>query len=239
MAYMEDPLDDVFGSDTEEPHHDEVVGGAVARDTHPSDMRRLQTEHTTAGYRDGITVAKASSIQVGFDEGFSLGGTIGLKAGQLLGYLEGIAGALRASNNSGADSQHAPAAALLTKAQAELAAETIFGEQYWNPDGTWKYELASTITKEGHPGDSILFEDVANAHPAIKKWTQTVEDLLDQHHINKVILDVAEETPSHNGPVKKRSKLSSNRVRFWTGETALSTSAMKTAQSMETWKAYQ
>ncbi|KAK8005332.1 hypothetical protein PG990_011369 [Apiospora arundinis] len=206
MAYVEDPLDDVFGSDTE-PHHEDVAGGAEGRETHPSDMRRLQTEHTTAGYRDGITVAKASSIQVGFDEGFSLGGTIGLKAGQLLGYLEGIAGALRVTNASGDDPNHSPAAALLAKAQAELAAETIFGEQYWNPDGTWKYDIASTATKEEQLGDNILFEDVANAHPAIIKWTQIVGDLLDQHHVNKAVLDIAEETHLTSGPVKKEIKV--------------------------------
>ncbi|KAK8073703.1 hypothetical protein PG994_004602 [Apiospora phragmitis] len=206
MAYEEDPLDDVFGSDTE-PHHQEVAG-IEARETHPSDMRRLQTEHSTAGYREGITAAKAQSIQVGFDEGFSLGGTIGLRAGQLLGYLEGIAGALRASSNGSGDDPNPnpnPASALLTKAQTELAAETIFGEQFWNPDGTWNYEIASTTG--GQHGDNFIFEDVANAHPAIVKWTKMVGDLLNQHNINEAILDVAEDTPQNVGPVRKEIKV--------------------------------
>ncbi|KAK7917190.1 ABC1 domain containing protein [Apiospora marii] len=205
MAYVEDPLDDVFGSDTEPPH--EEVAGAEPRETHPSDMRRLQTEHSTAGYRDGITAAKAQSIQVGFDEGFSLGGTIGLKAGQLLGYLEGIAGALRASSNgsTGDEPNHEPASALLARAQTELAAETVFGEQFWNSDGTWNYEIASN-TSEQHD-DNIIFEDVANAHPAITKWTRIVGDLLDQHSINKTLLDVTEETPQNNGPARKEIKV--------------------------------
>ncbi|KAK8071041.1 hypothetical protein PG997_011244 [Apiospora hydei] len=205
MAYAEDPLDDVFGSDSE-PHHDEVAG-AEARETHPSDMRRLQTEHSTAGYREGITAAKAQSIQVGFDEGFSLGATIGLKAGQLLGYLEGIAGALRASSNgSGGDPNHSPASALYAKAQTELAAEAIFGEQFWNPDGTWNYEIAPGATGEQH-SDSIMFEDVANAHPAITKWTKVVGDLLDQHNIDRAVLDLAEGTPQNSGPVRKEIKV--------------------------------
>ena len=209
MAYVDDPLDDVFGSDTE-PHHEEVAG-AEPRETHPSDMRRLQTEHSTAGYRDGITAAKAQSIQVGFDEGFSLGGTIGLKAGQLLGYLEGIAGALRASSNgnTGDDPNHEPASALLARAQTELAAETVFGEQFWNSDGTWNYEIASNTSEQDREqdGDIIIFEDVANAHPAIAKWTRIVDDLLDQHSINKALLDVTEETPQNNGPVRKEIKV--------------------------------
>ncbi|KAK7946695.1 uncharacterized protein PG986_011016 [Apiospora aurea] len=189
MAYAEDPLDDVFGSDSE-PHHDEVAG-AEARETHPSDMRRLQTEHSTAGYREGITAAKAQSIQ----------------AGQLLGYLEGIAGALRASSNgSGDDSNHNPASALYAKAQTELAAEAIFGEQFWNPDGTWNYEIASGATGEQH-SDSIIFEDVANAHPAVTKWTKVVGDLLDQHNIDRAVLDLAEETPQNSGPVRKEIKV--------------------------------
>ncbi|KAG5999876.1 hypothetical protein E4U21_006167, partial [Claviceps maximensis] len=73
-------LDDVFGSAPASPDQTDV------RDhSHPSDIPRLQTEHATAGYREGITAAKESSIQPGFDEGFSLGAALGSHAGRLLG----------------------------------------------------------------------------------------------------------------------------------------------------------
>src|SRR4051794_18720484 len=77
---VDDPLGDVFGSD-------DVAPGPSLADPpmhipgtqhHPSDLHRLQQQHVTAGYRDGVTAAKAESIQSGFDEGFSLGAAVGI-----------------------------------------------------------------------------------------------------------------------------------------------------------------
>lgn len=81
-------LDDVFGASGSEPSDGFEPRGQPAM---PSDMPRLEREHATAGYRDGITAAKALSVQAGFDEGFSLGASIGSKVGQVLGLLDGIA----------------------------------------------------------------------------------------------------------------------------------------------------
>src|SRR6187431_1331366 len=88
-----DLLDDVWGDELASEDHERVLTPYGAH-AHPSDMHRLQREHSTAGYREGITVAKAQSIQEGFDEGFGLGATVGARAGQLLGLLEGVANAL-------------------------------------------------------------------------------------------------------------------------------------------------
>lgn len=180
---LTDPLDDVFGLD--DTHSSPVFGerddnDSSSEDTspqhHPSDMHRLRQEHTTAGYRDGVTVAKASSIQAGFDEGFVLGATIGLKVGRLLGFLEGIAAA------TGGGAQHsAPeageASQRLSDARAELDVRSVFSEAYWHADGTWKYEVQGREGREGREGGdgALLFSHVAEAHPLVRKWTAVVE----------------------------------------------------------------
>lgn len=190
-----DPLDDVFGSDSDDSpvfeqdhaegsqstssriHFVRQDGHGAAAQHHPSDMHRLQQEHTTAGYRDGITVAKASSVQAGFDEGFGLGATIGLKVGRLLGVLEGIVGALRVDGPP-ATSVVEVASKLLSDARTELNVGSVFSEAYWHADGTWKYDVEPEGTDgEGERDEAVvLFSHVAEAHPLVKKWTATVEN---------------------------------------------------------------
>ncbi|KAJ4424366.1 Essential protein Yae1, N terminal [Gnomoniopsis sp. IMI 355080] len=170
-----DPLDDVFGSDEspvfEEDFGDESRPMDFSTRHHPSDMHRLQQEHTTAGYRDGIAVAKASSIQAGFDEGFSLGGTIGLKVGRLLGLLEGIVGAMGGEKAAASDSEAANK--LLVHARVDLDLRNMFSPKFWNEDGTWKYEVDD---KEAEGEGAVLFSHVAEAHPLVLKWTEKVDE---------------------------------------------------------------
>ncbi|KAK6069689.1 hypothetical protein SCUP515_08870 [Seiridium cupressi] len=194
---LNDPLDDVFGSDSGSPIF-ESDDRTEARESHPSDIRRLQTEHSTAGYRDGITAAKAKSIQAGFDEGFSLGATIGLKGGQMLGLLEGITGALRVENGNALPQ----AQKLLDAARKELSTEKIYDQEYWVPDGTWKWELTSA-TPEG----DIVFEDVASAHPLIAKWNGIINDQISKWAINLRVLEQTNETSSAALPEKKEIKV--------------------------------
>lgn len=141
-------LDDVFGADPD-PHGNHVEPAA------PSDMPRLEREHVTSGYRDGVTAAKGNSVQEGFDEGFSLGAEVGKRVGEILGLLEGIHEAVGGEGE------------VLEQAREELKAEKVFGKEYWLGDGTWRYE----VTKEG----DILFADVADAHPLVKKWSEIME----------------------------------------------------------------
>lgn len=180
-----DPLDDVFGSDDgdDSPVFDEdrdepasqthIIRQDAVSQRHPSDMHRLQQEHTTAGYRDGVTEAKADSVQAGFDEGYGLGATVGLKVGQLLGLMEGIAGALGSDPTS--ESEAASAVALLASARAELDVRKVFSEVYWNVDGTWKYDVVPASGEGEGQDDAVLFSDVAEAHPLVKKWTAAVQ----------------------------------------------------------------
>jgi hypothetical protein len=193
---VQDPLDDVFGSDGGSP----VFGSehAEVQEAHPSDVRRLQTEHTTAGYREGISVAKAKSIQAGFDEGFSLGATIGLKAGQVLGLLEGVAGALRAGNSE----DYSKAQQLLEDARKDLSTGEIYGEKYWAPDGTWKFELQHAASKV-----DVIFEDVANAHPLISKWNILINEQMRNWGIDLLILQQTHETSSAMVTEKKEIKI--------------------------------
>ncbi|KAI6368656.1 Essential protein Yae1, N terminal [Pyricularia grisea] len=151
-----DTLDDIFGSE-------EDVHGSTPLTTEPSDMRRLQSEHTTAGYREGVTVAKAASVQAGFDEGFGLGATLGLSAGEIVGVLEGLAAAVPGDERL---------AALLGEARLDLSARSIFGTTYWDPDGTWTYPVP------GQDGGDVVFKDVVEAHPLIARWRVVLNEQL-------------------------------------------------------------
>ena len=55
-----------------------------------ADLQKLRQTHVTLGYRDGIAASKARSLQPGFDEGYPLGGRIGLAAGWVRGVLQGL-----------------------------------------------------------------------------------------------------------------------------------------------------
>lgn len=126
-------------------------------------MPRLQQEHETAGYRDGITAAKATSVQAGFDEGYGLGATIGLRAGELLGVLEGLANAVSVDRRDRLQR-------LWDEARGELSVQAVFGKEYWAEDGTWSYAVPGEES-----GGEAVFADVAAAHPLLKKWDAVVK----------------------------------------------------------------
>ncbi|RYP45952.1 hypothetical protein DL768_007771 [Monosporascus sp. mg162] len=177
----EDPLDDVFGSDSEASPALGSHGPSHADRALAPDVRRLQVTHSTEGYREGITAGKAQSIQAGFDEGYNLGANVGLKAGQLLGLLEGIAAALGqrcADADADADGSER-ASRLLADARQELRTESIFDGAYWAPDGSWRYDVKCT-----RDDGEIVLEDVANDHPLISKWTRIVHAEVRRWSIN-------------------------------------------------------
>ncbi|OLN97274.1 Uncharacterized protein yae1 [Colletotrichum chlorophyti] len=178
----QETFDDVWGS---EPSSPTIIPRDAPTGTHPSDIPRLQAEHTTAGYREGITVAKAQSIQVGFDEGFGLGAEIGSLAGQILGLLEGISTAL----DDQEEAVSKDARKTLDDARAELKTDSIFAPAYWNTDGTWKFDVL-----ERTPDDEILFSDVARAHPLIQKWTKAVDAEVERWGI---VLDAIGDAAEH------------------------------------------
>lgn len=214
-------LDDVWGDDGDDgiststfapPLPDSrppaaVGGGRVQAEV--SDIPRLKQEHTTAGYRDGVTVAKAASVQAGFDEGYGLGASIGAHAGRLLGVLTGLIGAVATptptppasssssssptttktpteKSGSGSEQEAGEREAtrlqlLLKMATQELSVLSIFGEDYFARDGTWKYKVEKQVEDESKKANEeeeeehIVFADIAAAHPLVKKWDRILK----------------------------------------------------------------
>ncbi|KAI2632754.1 hypothetical protein GGS21DRAFT_140869 [Xylaria nigripes] len=157
----EDPIDDIFGSDSESP-----VDGAEYN-AHPDislDARRLQAQHNTVGYRQGITDGKAATIQAGFDDGFALGAHIGVKAGQILGVLESIGIAVA---EIGLGDEAARVFNILSEAAAELNPKGLFTSDFWAPDGAWTYAVMTSDNE-----DKITHQEVAEQHPLIIKWSR-------------------------------------------------------------------
>ena len=129
----------------------------------PSDIPRLRSTHSTAGYRAGITTSKEQTLQSGFDEGYSLGAFFGLRVGYILGALEGLH--LAHPHDSEAKKRLGQ---LLKEAKGQLALEKIFEREWWGEDGIWRYEVQE---KERE----VTFPEVVNAHPLLRKWVEKAE----------------------------------------------------------------
>lgn len=56
----------------------------------PSNTRKVEREHSNAGYLAGVTKAKEQNHQPGFDEGYSEGAEIGLRAGRIIGTFQAL-----------------------------------------------------------------------------------------------------------------------------------------------------
>ncbi|KAI7283456.1 hypothetical protein KC345_g2919 [Hortaea werneckii] len=190
-----DPLDDVFGSAPASPIlggndpsrnvEDEADGSSRPRNGDPSDIPRLRSLHVTGGYREGIAVSKEKHMQEGFDEGYTLGAELGLKAGWCLGALEGIGHALVASTVSQpaaektSDSDQNDLVSLdstrklLESAEEELKVENLFGRTYFGEDGIWLYHVPGQERED----EETTFEKIAAAHPLVCKWTESIFSL--------------------------------------------------------------
>jgi hypothetical protein len=164
---MNDTFDDVFGDEGGELREHEHMHAHI----HPSDMRRLETEHNTAGYREGIALGKEATLQEGFDQGYSIGAAIGLQAGQLLGLLEGIFEAVKGRG----DDVSARMERLLSDARSNLSVDSIFSPKYWTGTGEHTYDVAADETP-------------ATAHPLIRKWSHIVRDETERWAIDRDVL---------------------------------------------------
>ncbi|AEO53657.1 hypothetical protein MYCTH_105869 [Thermothelomyces thermophilus ATCC 42464] len=187
-------LDDVWGgSDYDHQHYYHYDPAAHQQHPYPyqqhpltphqaaldlvvSDVPRLARAHQTAGYRDGIALAKARTAQQGFDEGYPLGAHLGARAGQLLGWRGVLYDEARRLE------------AVLGEARRELGVAGVFDGQYWGPDGTWRYQVTGDSGGGGGSGggsgdygmsrqegeEEAVFPDVAEAHPLLRKWSRIV-----------------------------------------------------------------
>lgn len=146
--------------------------------TERSDIPRLRSTHVTNGYRDGIAESKAQYVQEGFDEGFSLGAVLGLRAGWLLGAFEGVVRAVssggggsggRDGNDGVGEEVSRELAGEWALVKTELDLLSLFGREFFGPDGIWKFEV------EGEDeGGEVTFQEVADAHPLIGKWRESL-----------------------------------------------------------------
>lgn len=134
-----------------------------------SDYERLRSTHATAGYRDGISVGKAVSVQKGFDEGFALGGEIGRAVGYLLGCFQGIEAAL-----AGDEEMRSASNAI----KDDLRLERIFAREYISEEGLWTYMV------EGEEDGEVTFEQVAWAHPLVVKWRARLDLIAEERGVN-------------------------------------------------------
>ena len=173
-----DLLDDVFDVFDVFDVQDSVSRASSLQLQEPSDIPRLRSVHTTAGYRDGIAAARTAALQPGFDEGYVLGAALGLRSGYLLGIIEGVLAGL--SDESPEQARINP---LLDQAQKELALSEIMSTSYMNPDGTWKWPLA-TEPNAREEDDETTINHVADSHPSIQKWTGLLAHLMKQAAVN-------------------------------------------------------
>lgn len=189
-------LDDVFGSAPSSPTLFPTV--IPSGNNEPSEIPRLRSAHSTAGYRDGLTTSKGTTIQEGFDEGYGLGATMGLRVGSILGALEGIWSAVAKKEKiksapaleddgvrigtGGAQIQTETERlkSLVINARNELRTEGVFGREYWGEDGIWTYDV-----KEGDGG----WKDVVDAHPLIQSWESVVREEVDKVGLDTRVIE--------------------------------------------------
>ena len=193
-------FDDVFSDSHIDPNtlsdHTNLRQGDGS--SHPSDVPRLRQIHATAGYREGISTSKSESLQLGFDEGYSLGATFGSRIGYLLGVLNGLTAAYRKHevkrpagnaedssslvNESGVSTdENLRLLQMLEAARMDLSVERIFSKQYWKEDGTWCYSDAFG------DGDFASFREVVDEHPLVKTWAAMVETELGKAGLKRAI----------------------------------------------------
>lgn len=154
----------------------------------PSDIPRLRAAHSTAGYRDGISLSKESFLQPGFDEGYSLGAVFGLRVGYVLGILDGLCTTLGKSVPGGSNDDKLQRGdeqvrgdgmrigSLFKEAQHDLSMEKIFGQEWFGEDGNWKYEVGVSGKLDRVCREDVTFEQVAEQHPIVQIWTRRVRE---------------------------------------------------------------
>ena len=89
--------------------------------------------------------------------------------------------------------------ALRQAAAAELSFQQIFASELWDADGVWKWDVphlsgtategtrASTTAAEGD--DDLTFPVVAAAHPAIRKWTAIVGEVMREWGVERGVFE--------------------------------------------------
>ena len=100
------------------------------------------------------------------DEGWPLGTTFALRVGCLLGALDGVWGAYEKDAKAYLEERRR-LGKLAGEAREELSIDGIFGKDWWEEDGVWRYKV---VGKE----EEVTFQEVVDAHPLVRKWEGVV-----------------------------------------------------------------
>lgn len=89
--------------------------------------------------------------------------------------------------------------ALRQAAAAELSFQNIFASELWDADGVWKWDvppLSGTATEGARASttaaggdEDITFPVVAAAHPAIRKWTAIVGEVMREWGVERGVFE--------------------------------------------------
>ncbi|OCK81676.1 hypothetical protein K432DRAFT_278506, partial [Lepidopterella palustris CBS 459.81] len=166
---IENPLDDIYGSAPTSPllH---PTNPSASHHLHPetlTDLPLQRRQHTTSGYRDGLSSSKTVHVQSGFDEGYSLGASLGQRVGYILGALEGMVVALRAEGDRETE-RYEEARRLLENAREELRIEEVLGSKWVDGEGIWMWDA-------GEMEADVTFKEVADKHPVITTWMEMLK----------------------------------------------------------------
>lgn len=112
--------DDIWASDHENDPATSSEGHAQGENL-LSDLPTVKRQHMTDGYREGLGIGKVRVMQQGFDDGYPIGVKIALRAGKVLGCIEGV---LAAKDISG--EQKASIRKTYEQARSELAFTSLF-----------------------------------------------------------------------------------------------------------------
>lgn len=95
---------------------------------------------------------------------------LGLRAGYLLGVLEGLDAALGGDGRKGIGEGEGKreigergieVRKMVEEARRELVVERVFGREWWGEDGVWRFEVE---------GEGVTFERVVECHPVLRRW---------------------------------------------------------------------
>lgn len=133
----EEPIDDIWGGDSD----DEPCASA--------DIAKLRRIHNKQGYLDGISRAKESTLQSGFDSGYPEGAQLAIEVGKILGGLQLLASLPAQDPRSEAARQ------LLSRAKVELHISRVLSWRYFNEDLTLPQDGHRLIVQWKHRVDQL------------------------------------------------------------------------------------
>lgn len=72
--------------------------------------------------------------------------------------------------------ERARMAGLVGMAREELRTEKVFGREFWGEDGIWLFSVGDGDDDTAGAGGEVLFPDVADAHPLLRKWEGVIKE---------------------------------------------------------------